>query len=291
MKLYLMKTLLLAGVAVLSVPTVFAQQEKDKEVEQIIIMRKGDTNEKTVIEINKGQIKINGKDADDVEGVTVDINKLKDIHALIAPGRGGKGSWNFNMDDNEMSLFREDADRPMLGVVTEKVENGAKITNISKESAAEKAGLKEGDIITKIEGEKVESQEDVAEAVRKHKPGEKINLSILRNNKEQKITAELGMWKGIKMNAQNFKMLHPDGAPAFPPNMQFDLRDFNFDRPFDRAPKMGISIQDSENGKGVVIKEVEEESAAAKAGLEKNDIITHVNDKEVNGVEDSKQRS
>jgi serine protease Do len=48
--------------------------------------------------------------------------------------------------------------RALLGVVSEKNDNGAKITSVTKESAAEKAGLKKDDIITKVGDTKIEGQ-------------------------------------------------------------------------------------------------------------------------------------
>ena len=99
----------------------------------------------------------------------------------------------------------------MLGVTTEKDEKGAKVNDITKESAAEKIGLKEGDIITKIDDQKIENPDDLSEAITKHKPGEKVTVSWLRDNKEQKATAELTKWKGVNvfgstMPGQQFKM-------------------------------------------------------------------------------------
>ena len=51
-------------------------------------------------------------------------------------------------------------------------------------------------------------------------------------------------------------------------------------------PKLGLSVQDTDDGKGVKVLEVDEESNAAKAGVKENDIVTHVNDKEVNSADE-----
>ena len=51
-------------------------------------------------------------------------------------------------------------------------------------------------------------------------------------------------------------------------------------------PKLGLSVQDTDDGKGVKVIDVEGESNAAKAGVKENDIITHVNDKEVNSADE-----
>lgn len=287
MKQYVMKSVLLAGAAFCISSASFAQKESDKnaEVQQIIINRKGvNESEKTVIEINKDKITINGKNVDDIDNITVDINKLKDLEAYTMPHIRGRGRVNFELDDDVISLMSEDKSRPMLGVATDNHDKGVKITSVSKESAAEKAGLKPGDVILSIDGKQMKSPNDVAEAVREHKPGDKVALVFLRDGKEQKASAELGSWKGIRMMAENYRMMEPRLAPSSPMSpMPFQFRERIM---MDRGPKMGLSIQDSKDGKGVNILDVEEGSNAAKAGLMKNDVITSVNDKDVKGVED-----
>ena len=287
MKQNLITKVVLAGaVALITVPSSFAQdsnQEKSKdkkETQQIIITRSGNPDEKTVVEIKGEKVIVNGKDVTDEKGgdVSVRVNKIKDVMAYRAPMHPGARSFNFNMDDGDgFSLFSEDENRAMLGVVTDEDDKGAKITSVTKESAAEKAGLKKGDVITKIDDEKIDSHEDVAKAIRKHKPGDKTTLSILRDGKEQKITAELGKWKGIRMNADNFHFEMPE-MPNVP-----GVRAYGFGP---AAPKLGLSVQDTEDGKGVKVLEVEEESNAAKAGLKKEDVITHINDEAVNSADE-----
>ena len=266
-----------AGFTLLIVPSVFAQEKTDnekKEAQQIIITRTGDVDVKTVIEIKGDNVMVNGKPVDDIKDVKVRVNKIKDATAY-APG-----NFNFNIDhNNAMSLFSEDENRAMLGVVTEKSSKGAIITSVSKESGAEKAGLKKNDIITKVDDTKIVGTGDVSAAIRKHKPGEKITVTFLRDGKEQKVTAELGKWKGIKMNAMgdNFRVFTPDAweAPRVPHTMGYG-----------GAPRLGLSVQDTEDGKGVTVLDVDEDSNAAKAGVKEKDIITHVNTEAVNSADE-----
>ena len=104
--------------------------------------------------------------------VTVQRHKLRDLRALtrarvMAPG------FEFDFDDDHLSLFTEDSNRAMMGVSTKNNEDskveGAEITSVSKGSAADKAGLQAGDVITKIGNKKIEKAEDVSKAVREHK--------------------------------------------------------------------------------------------------------------------------
>ena len=52
------------------------------------------------------------------------------------------------------------------------------------------------------------------------------------------------------------------------------------------GPKLGLSVQDTDNGKGVKVLEVDEDSNAAKAGLKEDDVITEVDGKAVNSVDE-----
>jgi len=299
---------MVALLATLTIPS-FAQDEKEKEkvkeekvketkknVEQIVITRNSDTKEKTVIEINGDKITVNGKPIEDLKDGDIQVhrNKYKTMSGLNAyalPRTSVGQNFSWDSDHNNAFKFFGDADenRAMLGVVTEEAEGGVKVTEITDESAAKKAGIKEGDIITKIDDTKIDDPDKLTEAVRKHKPGEKVSVTLLRDKKEQKVTAELGKWKGVATYGfgpgQNFKMDMPDYKDMLvTPKVQgtpYLSRSWNGGQ-----PRLGLSVQDTDDGKGVKVIEVDEESNAAKAGLKENDIVTHFNDKEVNSADE-----
>ena len=276
----------LAGFALVTVPS-FAQDKTDKEkgkkdIQQIIITRTGDPDEKTVIEVKGDKVTVNGKDVKDMKDndVKVKVNKIKDVMAFRGNYVNPENmDFNFNFDhNNAMSLFTEDENRAMLGIVTDSDDKGARITSVNKESGAEKAGLKKDDIITKIDEAKIEDAEDVSKEIRKHKPGDKVNVTFLRGGKEQKVTAELGKWKGIKINASIPRGDRFEFSP--------DVPGAPFISGFGGAPKLGLSVQDTEDGKGVKVLDVDEDSNAAKAGIKENDVITHINDEAVNNADE-----
>lgn len=261
-----------------------------KEVQQIIITRTGDKDEKTVIEVKGDKVTVNGKDLKDLkEGeVNVSIQKMRDGN--IAFFRNGE-NFNFNFNESPSALFSLDSNRAMLGVVTADDDAGAKIQSVSKQSAAEKAGLKKDDVITKIDGSKVSNPDDVTKAIRSKKPGDKVSMEVLRDGKTQKLTAELGRWKGINM-----------AAMAMPRILDRDIWkegvEHNIERAFENfpgrgavqvhglsRPRLGMSIQDTDDSKGVKVIDVENDGNAAKAGIQENDIITKVDDKEVNSAD------
>jgi serine protease Do len=297
MKQMIKTGLVVAAVALFTVPSAFAQKEKEKSKEknddgmqQIIITRKGDAAGKTIIEVDGDKVKVNGKDVTDSKDgdVSVHVNKFKSFKNLsgFTPGAG---AWSYNFNDNGRSFFSVDSNRAMLGVVTDEDDKGAKITSITKESGAEKAGLQKGDVITKIDNKKVEDAEDVSEAVRAHKPGDKISITYLRDGKEQKATAELGRWQGIRMNAMTMPKVRGNAdvyRELIAPEVNapiFDGQGFVFNT---NRPKLGLSVQDTEDGKGVKVLEADKDGTGAKAGIQKDDIITSIDDKEVNSTDE-----
>jgi len=294
MKQVIAKRLLIAGIALLTVPSVFAQKEKEKMKEDkdkaeknttqtIVITRTGNLDQKTTIEVDGKKVKVNGKDAKDDKDVSVHVNTYNgsNVYRFNGPRVGNGFAWN---GSDGFSLFTEDENRAMLGVTTEGEDQGAEIQSITKESAAEKAGLKKGDIITKIDDKKIETSDDVTESIRGHKPGEKVSITYLRDGKEQKTTAELTKWKGIRMNAISIPKVQLDGL-----NQQWkemSPEPFVWNGNVFGRPRLGLSIQDTEDGAGVKVLDVDDDSPAAKAGIKEGDIIVGVDDSEVKGTED-----
>jgi serine protease Do len=276
-------TLLIAPVAI------HAQDEKEKEksdkkdVEQIIITRKGDNKEKVTVEINGDKVTVNGKPIEDLKEGDISVNRHKfktgagNMRAFTSPN----GNWSYNWNDNG-DFFGEAGNTAMLGVSTDKVEQGAKITDVTDESGADKAGLKEDDIITKVDDKKIEDPDDLTKVIRAHKPGDKVNITYLRDKKEQKVTAELGKWKGAGFNAltkiPNMDWNVSPRTRSISPGQYFAFGD--------NRPRLGLSVQDTEDGKGVKVIDVDEEGNAKKAGVKEDDVIVSINDKEVNSADE-----
>src|SRR6187399_3258130 len=302
MKRFALRFAIPALLATFAIPS-FAQDVKTKEkeskdtkkeVEEITIIRKSDDKTKTVVEINGDKITVNGKPIEDLKDgdITVHRGKYKTMEGLNYYGtaRTRAGSQNFNWDSGDgLNMYHVDENRAMLGVVTEEVEGGVKVTEITDESAAKKAGIKVGDIITKIGDTKIEDPDQLSQTVRKQKPGDKVTITVLRDKKEQKITTELGKWKGVSgfsfAPGKEFKMDMPD-YELFAPRVQATPRVRNGQAWSNGAPRLGLSVQDTDDGKGVKVIDVDNESNAAKAGLKEDDIITNFNGTEVNSADE-----
>jgi Do/DeqQ family serine protease len=80
---------------------------------------------------------------------------------------------------NIIEVTQEDAEKYKLSEV-----KGARITNVLANGSAEAAGLKENDIIIKVDGISVATPSELQEQVGKHRPGDKANITYVRNGKE-----------------------------------------------------------------------------------------------------------
>jgi predicted esterase len=91
-----------------------------------------------------------------------------------------------NREENKLST------PGFLGVATEEIEGKLIVRNVTKDSAAEKAGILPGDIIISVEGIKISTRTELTNIIKKYKAGDKICISLQRNNEIKEIIAELG---------------------------------------------------------------------------------------------------
>lgn len=285
--------MLSAGTFSMATHTANAQEDKVKDTkkEEIVIRKNGDKDAKVTIEMKDDEVLINGKPLSEFNDSNITVMKRKEFirhgnNMLIKP-RGGN-SFYFNDNDGET--------RPFLGVTTEKDDNGVKITDVVKGSAAEKAGLKEDDIITKIGNKKITGPDNLMDAVKSYKPKDEIKIYYQRNGKANDTKATLGERKESKIRAFSFNR---DGIP-----MDADMKDFKFEMPpmpptpkqpfynfwMPSNKKLGVKIEDTDNDSGTKITKVEEGSAAEKAGLKKDDIITEVDGEKVKNTGEVKEQ-
>ncbi|WP_207512169.1 PDZ domain-containing protein [Longitalea luteola] len=288
-----MRRFLISGTAMavftlmLCQPLAAQEKEKDKDKstkisdnEEIIIKRKGDKDAKVTIEIKGDDVTVNGKPLDEFDDDDIVIKKGRSrVYGLAAPHspfRGQGGTFSFGDD----MIVRDGA---MLGVFTEKDKDvkGAIIQKVTEGSAADKAGLKENDVIKKVNDEVIDSPEDLSKVIGKHKPEDKVTITYERSGKSAKTEATLGKRKGnvIMGGPHEFQM----------PNFNFDWKDGDFGpRAFSYGgrPRLGIKAQDTEEGKGAKVLSVDDESPAEKAGIQEDDVITEFDGKKVNSAEE-----
>ena len=298
--------------------TVTAQDDKvtikeKKNVQEIVIRKKGEKDTKIVVEIKGDNVTINGKPLSEYKDDEITINRR---NMTIRDGQG-KTRMTFTPEDFGGMNFWNDADGSgaFLGVTTNEVndeskEKGAKITNVTKESAAEKAGLKNGDVITKINDKKVEDPESLSDVVTSFKPKDEVTVYYIRDGAAGSAKAILGERKGSSAMAYSFS--GPDGLSrsfTIPkvegvPNVDVSPRvwtpgsgsadNFQFFNDntytFPRQQKLGLKIQDTNDGNGVKVLDVDKDSPADKAGLKKDDVVTEIGGKKVSNTDEVREQ-
>jgi serine protease Do len=213
------------------------------------------------------------------------------------------GSMNFNGSGEMTKTF--------LGVGTEKVEEGAKIMSVEKGSPAEKAGLKKDDIIYKIDDKKVDDGSKLSEVIGEMKVGQIVKVHFLRDGKRDNVTATLGERKNAFTMTRTFKYSSPNGKvrsltiPRKMPRVrvfpqydlgdkygEFDFSDQNGSSVFinTRRPKLGLKIQDTEEGNGVKVLDVDSSSTSSKAGLMKDDVVTEIGGVKITNTDEAREQ-
>jgi serine protease Do len=300
MKQHLLRIPGLAILALFIQTSGFAQdsnQDRDddspRKYDEIIIRHKTGKDARLTIEIKDGDVLVNGKPVSEFEDSTLSVHRRKMTHygnnygysfsspdiasspdIRVFPNESEGGGWSFSGDN----VFK--SNRAMLGVGTKKDDgNGAKVIQITKGSAAEKMGLKVGDIITRIDNEEISDAPSLSNVIGTHDAGDKVTVTFMRDGKEQKVTGELGKGKAVTMEPLNMYKFEMPDMKDLPQGLPKEFREY-----LGNNLKFGIRAQDAEDGKGVKVLEVDDESTAAKAGIKEGDIITRFDGKDINSV-------
>jgi len=154
-----------------------------------------------------------------------------------------------------LGIMLQPIDKELSEALGLQTPDGVLIAQVLDNSPADKAGLRQGDIVTKIDGEKIKSGAQFRTQVALKAPGTKVELTILRDNKERKIPVVLE----TNDDDESLELIEKLGLAV--DNLNPDL-----------AKKLGQAPDTN----GVVITKVEPGSSAEKAGLKPYYLITGV---------------
>jgi S1-C subfamily serine protease len=92
----------------------------------------------------------------------------------------------------EVYEFDGDNRRPFLGVRLGRADEGVHVESVIEGTAAERAGLREGDVIVEFDGTPVETPWDLTREVLRSERGQRVDLEVIRDGARQTVTAEIG---------------------------------------------------------------------------------------------------
>lgn len=234
-------------------------------------------------------------------GALVNLNsELIGINSQILSGgpSGGNIGIGFSIPSNMAKTVMEQllkdgkVRRGMLGVNIQNItddaakalelkdRSGVLVSNVRAGSAAEKAGVKRGDIITAINGEKIEDSNVLRNKVAGTLPGTSIKLTILRDGNPQDLTATL----------EEFDIA--DGKTGDP---ESDDQNGTPEKQSQNG-KLGLSLQPitpqiakqlglTADAGGLVVTDIDPSGVAAEAGITEGDVILEINRQAVNSVD------
>jgi serine protease Do len=180
-----------------------------------------------------------------------------------------------------------------------KEEHGVEVTLVDQDAPAGKAGLKEHDVILTINGNQVESVEQLRRIIREIPPGRLVTLGVSRDGQSMTLKAQLAdRKKTFAMiapgKAFSFAMPPMPAIPAMPAMPSVNTSPFvpEMDMPVSivvvhSSARSGLMVENltpqlgdffgTKNGKGVLVRSVEKGSRAEQAGFRAGDVIVKVN--------------
>jgi len=150
-------------------------------------------------------------------------------------------------------------------------ENGALISNVFPGSPADKAGLKNGDIIRALNGKEIHESHELPAMVALLPVGQSIDLKVLREGKELSLKVNLGeMEKGEKLAASSTKVNSEE--------LGLECRDL--------TPEEMNELQLPKGNHGVIISGIDPSSEAASVGVQVGDVLLSLNNVKINNSSD-----
>ncbi len=152
-----------------------------------------------------------------------------------------------------------------------KTTNGLYVNELVQGGGAQQAGIKKGDIITKVDGNTVYESSDLQEKVGRLQPGDKVNLTVLRDGSEKTFAVTLKADNGTMLAGNNSKFNSADAI--------FNNLGAHF-APLNSGQKQKYNIES-----GVVVTQVSPGHMFDQLGIEEGSVITRINKIPVNSPE------
>ena len=218
-------------------------------------------------------------------------------------------------DGGDTMVFLGDEGASWLGVESQEVsagkvkelklpaERGVLLGRIVPDSPAAKAGLKDNDVITEINGQRVEGEAQFRRMVHEIPAGRTAQFTVWRDGRAQTINVTLGkseergnMWFKSAPRAFSYQLPRME-IPEVPPMPDME---WNSGMLAGARPRLGIDAEDlsgqlgayfgAPDGEGVLVRDVNAGSAAEKAGVKSGDVITSFDGEQIRSLGDLREK-
>jgi serine protease Do len=164
-------------------------------------------------------------------------------------------------------------------------EAGVEVTRVEPDGPAEKAGLKNGDVITHFNGQRVEGIEQFKRFVSETPVGREVKLEVVRNGAAQTMLVKIGARRAPRIFGDEM----PFAMPMPMEHMNIQIPDIPRSLMSWRSSTLGVEAESIEGQlaqyfgvkEGVLVRSVSKNSAAEKAGIKAGDVIVKVEDSNV----------
>ena len=215
-------------------------------------------------------------------------------------------------DGGYLGVYAENINRENMGRYNLSTPRGVGITQVIQGSPAEKAGLRKGDVILRLDGDNITSVRKLNRLVSEIAPDQSVKVSVSRGGAEQEVTATIGkrnnsaFAQGLFSGDLKHWKLDPKTWKLEPHNFKFEMplmeNLFEFKGDDDltfmlgNSRRIGVSTMQLNkqlaeyfgitDGKGVLVTAVTEDGPAAKAGVKAGDVITAIDGEAVDSPGD-----
>jgi serine protease Do len=238
------------------------------------------------------------------------------VSSLVAQAPVKPGTEPNDQDRRRPRVMMLDGRGAQIGVTVEDATDGVRIDDVDPDSPAAKAGIRSGDLVVEVDGERVRSGRQFSRLIQETAPGRSVPLTVMRDGKRQtlNVTPEsrafgFGFDPGLveREVARGMRQLEPRLRELEPRLRELEprLREFRFDGPFDfnfewpgiTGPRGRLGVQLNAltpelaeyfgaKAGGVLVARVTPDSPAEKAGLKAGDVIVSVDGDSIRDTDD-----
>ncbi len=199
-------------------------------------------------------------------GFAIPINMAKNIEQqLLKHGKVTRG-W--------LGVMIQDVDKDLAKSFDLDTTQGVLISGVTEKSPAEKSGVKQGDVITAIDGKTLANVAELRNSIAMTAPGTKVTLTIIRDGKERKLPVTIGE------QPSDFGSVAKQSGKSPLGKMGLSLQDL--------TPELADQFGYQKN-QGILIAGVDPDSPAGRVGLQAGQLIEEVNKTPVKNLNELEQ--